>query len=109
MFYISGDTITLTRGDTLKARIQVSYDNGREYIPREGDKIRFAMKKDYKDTQVLIEKDVNTETMELVLHPEDTKSLDFGSYVYDLQLTTEDDEVYTFIDRAKLKLTEEVD
>jgi hypothetical protein len=46
--------------------------------------------------------------MELVINPEDTKNLAFSSYVYDIELTKEDGTVDTFIDRAKIKITEEV-
>ena len=45
----------------------------------------------------------------LHLEPNDTKTLDVGEYVYDIQLTTSDGDVDTFIAMAKLILTEEVD
>ena len=40
---------------------------------------------------------------------EDTKNLDFGTYVYDLQITFADGTVDTFISKSILKLEEEVD
>lgn len=46
--------------------------------------------------------------MQLVLRPEDTKALKFGKYVYDIQITTKDGIVCTFIAKAQFKLTEEV-
>ena len=71
---------------------------------------RFAMKKDYDDpdTEVLIVKDIPTNTLILQLDPEDTKDLPFGTYVYDIQLTNSSGEVDTFITKAFFVITEEV-
>ena len=46
--------------------------------------------------------------MILELEPNDTKTLDFGSYVYDVQITFADGRVDTFITEAVFKLTPEV-
>lgn len=109
MYSVSGTTITLTRGDTLRIHLTLTTDDGEPYIPQEGDVIRFAMKKNYTDDEPLIYKTLDNDTLTLKLDPVDTKSLEFGSYVYDIQLTTADGDVDTFIYRSKLKLTEEVD
>lgn len=108
-YSISGTDITLTRGDTLKALVRAEYQDGTDYVPQEGDKIRFACKERYTDRAVLIEKDIPTDTMILVLNPEDTEHLEFGRYVYDIQLTRANGDVDTFITKAKLKIAEEVD
>ena len=47
--------------------------------------------------------------MLLQLTPDDTKSLEFGTYVYDIQITYSNGDVNTFLDKGTLKLTEEVD
>lgn len=107
-YSISGTTITLTRGDTLIAQISITDSEDNPYIPVEGDSVRFAMKSDYSDVNPLIEKDIPIDTLKLVLEPEDTKKLPFGTYVYDIQLTKSTGEVDTFITKSKLKLTEEV-
>lgn len=104
-----GTSITLTRGDSFAADIGIFQPNGKPYTPSTGDKVRFAMKKDAKDEKVLILKDIPIETLRLVLDPEDTKNLDFGSYVYDIQLTKSNGEVDTFITKSNLILTEEVE
>ena len=44
----------------------------------------------------------------LVLNPEDTSKLSYGEYWYDVQLTTEDNKVYTVIGPARFVLREEV-
>lgn len=107
-YSIVNNIITLTRGDTLKALISITDHNGQPYIPKQGDKIRFAMKRDISDPEPLILKEVPIDTMTLVIEPKDTKDLDFGSYKYDMELTTAAGEVDTFILPQIIKLTEEV-
>jgi uncharacterized membrane protein YkoI len=46
--------------------------------------------------------------MILELEPSDTKILDFGSYVYDIEITFKDGTVDTFITEANFKITPEV-
>ncbi len=110
MFTIKKTSIILTRGDTLKAQISITDKDGNPYEPVLGDVIRFAMKKHYSDpdSAVLIVKDIPIDTLVLTLLPEDTKDLDFGNYVYDIQITTASGDVDTFIAKASLTLTEEV-
>lgn len=108
-YSIYGTTITLTRGDTFEAVIHITDADGQAYTPAEGDLIRFAMKEDYDDPVPALTVDIPTDTMLLVIRPEDTKRLSFGKYVYDIQLTGADGRVDTFITKAKLVLAEEVD
>lgn len=105
---VYGNTITLTRGDTFKANIVIK-KAGEVYVPQEDDVIRFAMKKKYTDAAVLIEKEIQHDTLLLQIDPQDTASLDFGPYVYDIQMTYANGDVDTFIANAILNLTEEVD
>lgn len=108
-YSVSGNKITLTRGDTFRATVSIFNPDGTPYELQEGDSVRFAMKQDYDDEEVLILKDIPTDTMELVLEPEDTKPYEFGDYVYDIQLTKANGDVDTFVAKAKIKLTEEVE
>ena len=113
---IKGTSITLTRGDTLRVKINITLD-GEEYIPTSGDTIRFAVKHPimnskqtaYKDIQPLLIKQIPYDTMILELEPSDTKTFDFGTYVYDIQITFSDGTVDTFITEASLKITPQVD
>lgn len=108
-YSVKGTSITLTRGDSFAADIGIVQPDGEPYIPSEGDQIRFAMKRNVKDEDVLILREISIDTMRLVLTPEDTKDLEFGSYVYDIQLTKSTGEVDTFITKSTLTLTEEVE
>ena len=104
---ITGKTITLTRGDTLNVQVEILKDDA-PYIPEKGDKVRFALKRNYTDDIPLIIKDIPTDTMILTLLPEDTKSLPFDDYVYDIEITFADESVDTFIPKGRFRLSEEV-
>lgn len=103
-------TISMTRGDTLKLKINISDALGNEYTPCEEDKIRFAVKDYYTDDTTLILKEIPWDTCILRLDPADTKQLEMGhDYVYDIQITMSDGTVDTFIPKGRLKITEEVE
>lgn len=107
---LDGTTIILTKGDTFKRTLTLKEKStGEVYTPVEGDSIRFAAKKKYKDAECVIFKNIPISVMLLHLEPEDTKDLAVGDYVYDIQITYANGDVDTFIDRAKLTLTEEVE
>lgn len=109
MVRLSGNTIYLTRGDTLSTTLVLKYADGSEYEPAEGDVIRFACKENYDDEECLIEKNIPTDTMNLVIEPEDTAGLDQPmSLVYDIELSTVGGYVMTVINKGRLYLTEEV-
>lgn len=108
-YSVNGTSITLTRGDSFAADIGIIQPDGEPYVPSEGDQIRFAMNRNVKDEEVLILREIPIDTMRLVLTPEDTKDLEFGSYVYDIQLTKSTGKVDTFITKSTLTLTEEVE
>ena len=109
MLKINGTTITLTRGDTLRASLEITDAEGNTYTPVSGDTIRFAMKKSYSDSACLIEKVIPNDTLMLSLDPSDTKDLAFGSYVYDIEITFATGAVDTFIDKATFRISEEVE
>lgn len=108
-FKVKRNTIFLTRGDTFKAHLTINYPDGSVYTPKEGDQIRFALKETIEDEGCLIWRDIPIDTMLLVLYPGDTKELEFGTYVYDIQLTKANGDVDTFITASKFKITAEVE
>lgn len=105
---IEDTTIWLTRGDTLQVRLSIKDAAGEAFTPSEGDVIRFAMKERYEDSEPLILKTIDNGSLSFQLDPEDTAGLGFGTYRYDVELTTAGGLVDTFIPRAKLILQEEV-
>lgn len=115
MFIVDGTTIDLTRGDTFLAEVTL-YENGAPYVPQEGDVITFRAKHSamtmsgsrFLDDNVVIEKDVPTDTMLLRLEPEDTSGLKFGRYAYNLYLIKANGMKDTFIANGVLNLTAEV-
>ena len=114
MYSINGTKIQLTRGDTLKVQISLT-QGGEPYTPQSGDSILFAVKSklnapqpEYVDTNPLISKSVDTESMILTLVPNDTKQLSFGQYRYDIQVTLADGTVDTVINNALLEIIPEV-
>ena len=108
-FKVRNNIVYLTRGDTFKAHLTINYPDGSVYTPKEGDSIRFALKENIEDEECLIWREIPIDTMLLVLYPGDTKELEFGNYVYDIQLTKANGDVDTFITASKLKLTAEVE
>lgn len=116
MVSIDGTNITMTRGDTLVADVAITAPDGTDYTPQSGDVIKFAVKNttmvgggaNYKDAEPIIEKTIPILTQQLVLEPEDTKLLKFGTYVYDISITFSDGSVDTFITTSEFILTPEV-
>lgn len=107
MYEIDGTTITLTRGDSFYCHLTLT-KGGETYTPDPADVIRFALKKDYFNTEALITKTIPNDTLVLSLLPVDTKTLAFGTYVYDIEITFADGDVDTFINEAKFTLAPEV-
>ena len=107
MYKIDGTTITLTRGDSFYCQLSLTR-GGKTYTPDPSDTIRFALKKDYFDTEALITKTIPNDTLVLSLLPADTKTLAFGTYVYDIEITFADGDVDTFINEAIFTLAPEV-
>lgn len=101
--------IYLTRGDTFAAVVTITDDEDTCVTLEEGSELRFALKADYEDPEALTLKAIPIDTMLLKLDPEDTKNLDFGTYVYDIQLTHPNGDVDTVIPRKMLHIVEEVE
>lgn len=114
MVTIEDNTITMTRGDTLKTEVSVIVDD-EEYAPADGDVITFAVKHSamntlktaYTDAAPLILKTIPNGSLLLELMPEDTKGLGFGSYDYECEIVFADGTTDTFIS-DRLILTKEV-
>lgn len=112
MVKVAGTTITMVKGDTAIIYISIADTDGNEYVPEQGDFIRFAAKRRYDDLQPCMYIEIPTETMTLVIEPDDTKDLEAGLgdviYRYDVELSKADGSVDTFIAQGSLILLEEV-
>lgn len=106
MVTIKNNKIVMTRGDSLNAKIGIvrnkftkskSIDtnptpDGREFLTPEdleGCRLRFAMSEFYPgdlNYKLLLAKELPTQTMALILNPEDTKTIPLGIYNYDVKL-----------------------
>lgn len=84
MYRVDGTKITMTRGDTVKIGFPMTID-GEPYELQPGDVVRFAVNTPDHEEEPLIEKVLDG--YELTLEPSDTKSLEFGTYNYDVQIT----------------------
>ena len=112
---INGTTITLTRGDTLDTTVKIYDSSGTEYVPEEGEIVRFALKAKFSDLTPVIEKELDIHNLQLRLESNETKLLDnpvrkgsVKTYYYDIQITHLDGTVDTFISEAELNVTPEV-
>lgn len=109
MLYVESDgTIKLTRGDT--ARLTVSAINettNDSYIFDEKDTLVITIKKSTKDTSPLIQKTIIGSNI-FTIEPNDTSSLSFGSYKYDVELRTDGGDVFTIIGPTTFEILHEV-
>ena len=80
---------------------------GDDYIVAEDDVLEMTIKRQTKDETPIIHKSLNGSNTFRFEH-EDTCTLEFGLYVYDVQLTTANGEVYTVIEPTSFEILEEV-
>lgn len=109
MLYVESDgTIKLTRGDTARLTVDINNDvDGNEYIIQEEDILTMTIKKNISDTEAALQK-ISKGVNVFHIQPSDTSHLDFGSYKYDIQLTTADGDTYTVIGPSSFVLLKEV-
>jgi hypothetical protein len=96
--------ITMTRGDSesLTVTCSVPFANG--------DTVYFTVREDA-ESEILLQKVIEEfpdGAAVIPIYPEDTEGMDFGNYVYDLQVTWADGTVKTVIDPSSFRLNEEV-
>lgn len=130
MFKIDGSKIKLTRGDDAVIELAIFTPDNKPYKPQEGEKARFTVRKKplyNNSTPPLIEKDFAFETyegkagdkvdceesvesktsFEIRINSIDTKFMDYGVYLYDVQFCDLKDNLSTLCN-GTLELTYEV-
>lgn len=103
MFSISYDDIYLTRGDTAVINFNLS-----NYELQDGDTVLLTVKQSVDTADIAFQKVLDKETNQFVIEHNDTKNLPYGKYVYDIQLTTAQGQVYTIIKPHRFKIEGEV-
>lgn len=103
------NTIHLTRGDTARFSIGqiVNTITNTNYTPTAEDTVTMTIKKTVLQADPCVQIIVPGGEV-LHIKPEDTKEMAFGKYVYDVQLTTADGDVYTIIPPTPFELLKEV-
>lgn len=107
MLAITKDAIHLTRGDNADIIVTIRDLNGDIYELQTGDKLVFTMKINCNTEDVIIHKDITSDSIISILH-NDTKDLPYGTYKFDVQLTTAGGYVYTVIDPHDFVIEKEV-
>lgn len=106
MFSVDNNEMKLTRGDTIKFKVDIFYENGSPYIVRDGDTVTFSVKRNLKDSDYALQKVVNAGEL-ISIEPEETSNLS-GRYLYDVQLNTSLGEVFTIVSPSQLYVLEDV-
>lgn len=106
MLYIDQDTqnIKLTRGDS--ASFDLTIRQGTSIYDFSSDLVQFTVKRNTVTDQIVIQKTFNNGSISLI--PSDTKDLYYGGMVYDVQVITPDNDVFTVIGPCRFELTDEV-
>lgn len=104
MFFLEGNEINVTKGDT--AVINFGVDN---YNFVDGDVVHFAVKKYTTDNYYVINKtaELNGNIATIYLSTIDTK-IDKGIYWYDIQCSLADGRVDTVVNKERFVILEEI-
>lgn len=95
-----GTDIFITRGDTAYFTVEIIDESGDKLNLETGDTIYFTVKRSIKHTGVLIQKILTSfvdGVANIKIDPDDTKMLDYATYIYDVQWTKANGDVVTII------------
>ena len=103
---IKGTNISMVRGDSATITVRCA-----QQPFTEGDAVAMTVRESV-DSPVELRKDVTAFEYDgsaiIPILPEDTSSMGFGDYVYDIQLTRSDGTVNTVVTVSRFTLEEEV-
>ena len=106
MLTCQNNTITMTRGDTAVLKLDIIDEQGIPYDVTDSDVVLFTLKRSVLDKAVVFQKSMADG--KIIIHPQDTASLDYGQYVYDVELTQGSGFVATVIPPSRFVVAEEV-
>jgi hypothetical protein len=107
MLSIKKTAISINRGDTAFITVTVRDANQQEYTLQEGDQLWFAVKKKATDTDYAIAPK-KLQGNVLTIDHSDTIQLDFGTYVYDIQLINSKGYISTIIQPSDFNILQSV-
>lgn len=102
---VHGQSLVLMRGDTGVLRLNLTTD-GEPYELADGDTAVLTVKKNLKAKTALLQKTL--ENGLFYFTHEDTQALPAGTYVYDVQVTLADGQVYTVLGPSTYRLLPDV-
>lgn len=108
MFKITNNEIRITRGDSAYFSVDLENEDGTPYTPVSGDHLTFTVKTSTVSPKSIIKIEEDASSPNFSLNPDDTSSLKYGEYVYDIQFTAENGFVDTVIEPSPFIVTEEV-
>lgn len=85
--------ISFTKGDSVGFDVDLINADGTVYKMQSGDVLTFTAKKIVYDSEPLIQ--ITSTSPKIFISPETTKTIEFGKYCYDIELTTVNGNVYT--------------
>ena len=106
MYKIRNNQIFLTRGDSASLVLDIKDDDGNEYTPSKQDTVTFTVKKSPYNKKVVIQHTFSNN--EILISSEDTANLEYGDYLYDVELKGLGGNVCTIIPPNLFKICEEV-
>ena len=108
---VSGNNISMIRGDTDAIEISAEDGDGVAIPLVEGDTIYFTVKENTETDDKILQKIITDFTLGealITLFPADTKDLEAGVYVYDIQWTKASGEVRTIVPPSQFTLRGDV-
>lgn len=106
MFNIDNCNVKITRGDTGVIAITLQNKDGSAYDMQPDDVLVMTVKTNTLSKDVLIQKQFADG--QIKIEPADTDNLSYGTYYYDVQLTTAAGDVFTVITPHKFEIMPEV-
>lgn len=107
--------IYLVRGDTLRLSISgIKTADGEDYVLSDTDVIYLDVKKNAADKMAVFRKSITAAdyddngVLPITIFPEDTVELSPGDYFFDVRLFMDEDNIYTIIPMATLKIVRNV-
>ena len=105
MLSIMNNRITLTRGDDAQLVINITDSAGAVRNMFTDDLLTMTVRDKINGTLLF---SITTNTNTLTILPTHTSNIEFGSYIYDVQLRTFDGKTYTVITPSSFILDKEV-